>query len=128
MDHNTILEFLNSGGLPPEVVGQADLDSELGEIRNLLLDAPSWSGSFAPELLTLLRNHVTLRSAIRFSLELAEAAKNDLVKAGPMEEVKELQGKIKGLNTYFETIAIIAASADARQPQQENQDAQEQIP
>lgn len=114
MDKQSIQAFLNPDEVQPQLETES-LFNATGDIGELLAAAPPWHGSYAPELLTLVRQHVVLRSAIGLALEQAQTANMRLRTAATWDEAKELQGFIKGLELFHQTLIIVMRSADKRE-------------
>ena len=92
-------------------------------IREILFEAPQWSESYAGELAFLCRQHIAIRSALAYSLEIAKYAEISLRTASTIDEVKMLQGSIQGLERF---ITILISQMEEKETQQEEvQDVEE---
>lgn len=94
-------------------------ENEIGEsIQSLMDDAPKWDQAYARELAILVRNHVVLRSALMFSLEIARQAELQLRQVGTVEDLKTNQGIIAGLERYAS--ALIHSMTAAEEPEEQD--------
>lgn len=105
---------------------QMDLESYKG-VRELLEDSPQWQPGFASELAFLCRQHLVVRSALMYALEMARPAELGLRNASTFEEMKFLQGIIRGLENYSQNLIMQMEEAEAAQKEEQDEYPQTEI-
>lgn len=74
------------------------------EIYAMLEDCPAWDNSLAFELLQLAKNHLSVRAALMYSMQVAKGAELKLRAIETLEELKFQQGVIHGNEQYLMTL------------------------
>lgn len=91
------------------------------EIADLLDSAPSWNkhhGDFAWELAHLSRNHVSIRSAIEFSREIANDYDKALKTSKDPTEIFRAQGAIEALTRFYSSLLTEMRLAETKETPQ----------
>jgi len=81
-------------------------------IQELLETAPKFDPAFGPELLVLMRNHIVLRSAFMFCMEVARESELKLRHENDPNEVFRAQGEIRGLARYADAVQTLLITAE----------------
>ena len=104
----------------PEEEPQLEFEAQ-EPLAALLYNAPAWDpATQAGEVAHLMRQHVALRSAFMFGLELAKGAETRLRNANDMLEIYRAQGEIRAYNQFAS--ALLSAMEGTETPDKENEE------
>lgn len=108
------------GFTPPSGPPQLDADI-ISEIGDLCDSAPRWnnnSDSLSWELAHLVRNHISIRSAIGFSMELANDYDKILKTSKEVQEIFRAQGAIEALSKFYTALLTDMREAENKETPQ----------
>lgn len=85
---------------PPQLESEAS-----AELMDLFFKAPDWDPEvLGVELVHVFRNHVAVRSMLRYALVMAKHAEIRLRGAESRKDIFRLQGELTGLTTFVNNV------------------------